>query len=115
MSGTRPTDGPRAEPTLDELLSALADGTRRRVIRYFHHTDAGAATVEEIAAHLAARDAEDDRDLLERRLHHVALPKLAAVGVLEYDARSRTAQYRGGDLPGPIRRLLADVRAVVAA
>lgn len=40
----------------------------------------------------------DDRRRVEVALHHHELPKLEQVGVIEYDARSRTVRYRGHPL-----------------
>lgn len=72
---------------VDGLFEALADEHRRRVIQYFRTND-DVATVDALVDHASERDGST-RDRLEGRFHHVTLPKLADLGVLEYDARSR--------------------------
>ena len=56
---------------LDELTETIA-------------TDGGTATI--------SHESDDTRTRVE--LHHVHLPKLAAAGIIEYDADRHTVQYR---------------------
>ncbi|MFC4548956.1 MULTISPECIES: DUF7344 domain-containing protein [Halorussus] len=106
--------------TLDELLSALADDDRRRVLGYFYDTSEDVATVDELAAYLAdgsrsAAPAEPDpirsagRGRFASRLHHSVLPKLADEGAVEYDPRSETVRYRGGPVLERLLERAADV------
>ena len=41
---------------------------------------------------------ESDRKRLKAKLHHVALPKLADAGLVDYDQRSQTIRYCGEPL-----------------
>ncbi|WP_284013348.1 DUF7344 domain-containing protein [Halobaculum litoreum] len=102
---------PGRKHSFDELLSALADGTRRGVVRYFERSGDDVATVEDLAAALPS----DGSGGTARRLHHVALPKLARAGIVEYDPATRAARYRGDELREPVRELLVEVRAAVSA
>lgn len=103
------------EAPLDELLSALADATRRAVIGHFRRADRGVATTAELAEELSGDATGVERDRLAARLHHAALPKLDAAGVVEYDPTSRTARYRGEELSEPVRRLVANLETVAPA
>lgn len=76
------------------LLSALADPLRRSVIAYFRNAPEDYAPVDDVAAALSRRDHADETRIAIR-LHHAALPKLDDVGVVDYDARTRTIRYRG--------------------
>ncbi|MFC7070778.1 DUF7344 domain-containing protein [Halobaculum lipolyticum] len=108
---TRP-DPQGGEAVLDELLSALADATRRAVVEHFRHTGRRVATTAELADELARDATAVERDRLDATLHHTALPKLDAAGVLAYDPASRTARYRGEELSEPVRRLVASLETV---
>lgn len=84
MTGTRPC----ATETDDRLRSLLADPVRRAVVRHFVEHSTGEsfdglarATMADIGASGTA-----DARALRLALHHVHLPKLAAAGVLTYDA-----------------------------
>ena len=81
---------------LDRVFTALADEHSRQVIRYFHTTADDTATVEELIAYTIQEGAAGkNRDQLEVAFHHVRLPKLADLGVIEYDTRSQTVRYSG--------------------
>jgi hypothetical protein len=72
-----------------ELVSALlARPYRTRLLATLAEHD-GYLTVEELAAELQGRG--DDGRTLRLALHHVDLPKLAAVGPVEYDRDGRAA------------------------
>ena len=78
----------------DELLSAFTDRYCRFVPRYFGDAPEAVAVVEDLSAAFArTHDAARNRAALQ--LHHTALPKLSGVGVVDYDARSRTVRYYG--------------------
>ena len=82
--------------TLDELLAILANEDCRATLEQFRRTSEETVPVEDLADELC-RDDERDPDRFAVRLHHSVLPRLADVGVLEYDARSETVRYRGHD------------------
>lgn len=79
-----------------DLLNVLADERCRSVFYYFARQSTEVARVDDLADFIRDRDhREADGTPTEARLHHVTLPRLAELGVLEYDARSNTARYRG--------------------
>lgn len=86
----------RRDERLDVLFTALADAQRRHVVRYFQSTESDVASVADIIDYTVEKASEPPRrDRLETTFHHVTFPKLADLGVIEYDARSRTVRYCG--------------------
>lgn len=77
----------------------LADGRRRAVVRYFLSSEDAVVAVDELVEFVHSReDGDRRREGTKLTLHHSTLPKLAATGFLDYDARSGTARYRGHSL-----------------
>lgn len=83
----RSADGIGAtDPDADGILEALTDGRCRRAL--FHLVrEGGRAELDDLA-----RSASDDDRSAAIRLHHVVLPKLDDVGLLEYDYETNTAE-----------------------
>lgn len=85
--------------SMDDVLEALADPTRRFVLHYLR--DREVASVDELAREVAAREAdttpeavsEAARERASLRLSHAHLAKLADLHLVEYDARSATVRY----------------------
>ena len=91
----RPDDGGLAPSTAD-LHSILVSEERRLVLQFFRDRTERVATIDDLADYVVdRRDGVDDPTEAKLTLHHVSLPKLAAVGVLNYDHRSHVARYRG--------------------
>jgi hypothetical protein len=86
-------------PAGAEDLNILAHTQCRYVCHYFRDASTEVATVGDLEEFLReqapAVAAETQAGI---HLHHVTLPKLAETGVIEYDARSQTARYRGHPL-----------------
>lgn len=78
----------------DALLSALTNQHCRFVIAYFRNASEDHASVDDVAAALARRDHADETQIAIR-LHHVTLPKLDDIGLVDYDARTKTVRYYG--------------------
>lgn len=81
----------RLDDVDDAVFAALADRERRAVVYFLH--EHGTATVAELAdvvtgwVHGARGVAtSDDRERVRVALHHVHLPRLAAAGLVTYDA-----------------------------
>lgn len=77
----------------DGVVDALADARRRAVLRTLF--DEESASLREVARGVARREhdglpAEGAVDRLKIALHHRHLPKLADVGLVEYERGSRT-------------------------
>lgn len=81
-------------PTEDELWSALSNRYCRFVLQYFSDTSEDTASVADLST-AVAREKDADEDQAALRLHHVALPKLNSIGVVNYDAGSKTVRYLG--------------------
>jgi predicted transcriptional regulator len=78
----------------DALIAALADDQTRQVFQYVYESDERVFLVDGLVDSLLDAECEpEDRDRLAIRLHHVTLPKMADVGLIEYDARSHTVRY----------------------
>lgn len=106
------TDASRSDETsgetderVDALLKVLADEQHRQVVRYFQTVEDDMAAVADLIDYTVAEEPGDvTREQVETTFHHVTLPKLATLGVIEYDARTRTVRY----LSSPVlERLLA--------
>lgn len=90
---------PRAAETAppeEELYAALSDDRRRRTLAYLVETRAAATLDELITAIAAAEDRRPPTQLSSSTtrtvgiaLHHVHLPKLDEVGLVEYDPDDR--------------------------
>jgi len=95
---------------VDGAFEALADEHRRRVVRYFQTVEEDVASVDALVDYASERSSETPtRDQLEVRFHHVTLPKLADLGVVEYDARSRTVRYCGPSLVDRLYSVLEEI------
>lgn len=93
--------------SLDRLFEVLTEHRRRYVLYYLDGADDPVITVAELADQLCTweRDWDDrteqprskHRENMRINLHHVHLPKLADVGLIDYDARSQTLRSRISD------------------
>lgn len=105
--------GDRTGEPLDALLAALADPSRRAVLRYLATSGTDTATVDELADLLCDRApdgrGDPDPDRVRIGLLHVHLPMLADLGVVDYDRRSRDLRYPGNDR---LERLLGQIRSL---
>lgn len=115
-STTAPSDDEWRRSRLTETLDALANPRRRDVL--YHLSENDAATIDALAAEIAARETDvrpedvssDDREATMVDLHHTHLPKLADAGLVEFDRRSGAVAFR--DPPEMLDELLADCRSV---
>lgn len=107
----------------NDRFDVLADQRRRYVLSYLHDADDDVAELAELVDAVRSREAEredgqggggrsdgdrsdgdrsgdgrseaDRSDAVKIELHHTHLPKLAASGVIDYDARTETVRYHG--------------------
>lgn len=86
------------------MLDALAHQRRRHALYELRDAD-GAMAVESLADAVA----DDAGEQVVVSLHHQHLPRLADVGLVDYDARSGHARYAGDDLVASWLDRLADV------
>ena len=84
-----------AIPSFDVLFDALSNAHRRYVVAQLSRHD-GELRVDELAERLAAWEAERGEpaapDRVASMLHHVHLPKLADIGLVEYDPEAATVE-----------------------
>lgn len=86
---------------VDELLAVLARRRNRAVLQYFRGSPTDVASLTDVAEYVRSRaDTHDppDRKRVATILHHRSIPKLSAVGVVEYDPRTKTVRYRGDQM-----------------
>ncbi|KZN24524.1 hypothetical protein A4G99_09090 [Haladaptatus sp. R4] len=92
---------PVSSPTdLSNAFDALRRPERRAVLQYFGTPNVdrnGAADVDELVEFVSERLGELDERAVESSLYHHHLPKLADVGLIDYD-RTRSVVSRPEDV-----------------
>lgn len=102
--------GSGADGTWEAVAALLAEDCRRRIVAALDDAE-GALAVRPLAEILAAAERSDGPTTddpvwsLAVALHHVHLPRLADVGVIEYDPDARAAELAW--LPDAYRTVLA--------
>ena len=85
--------------TLNQAFGLLRNQRRRYVLKTLFATGEAVQSVDDLADRVLARDPDAvDRDAVLIELHHDILPRLAAAGVVDFDLRTDTVRYRGGEL-----------------
>lgn len=101
---------PDKAKTVNEVLEVLRHHLRREVVHYFENiTDRTAVTFDELAAHVAARVPDRNREELSTVLLHMHLPKLKADGWLDFDQRSQEVRYYGHEAVPQVLEELTDI------
>lgn len=82
---------------LDRILEGLARPRRRRVL--YALAEEQPQEIEELTAAVVEYEtdgepADADREAVEAMLYHNALPKLATLGLVDYDPRSGSVCFR---------------------
>lgn len=93
MASEGPGDG--AESGLEaivDILRVLKDGERREVYEFLRTFPRRTMALEELAEHVAEGE---ETTGLETRLYHVHLPKLAEVGLIEFEPKRGRLRYLG--------------------
>lgn len=87
---------------LDAIYATLADRRRRYLLYCLTGDAADVRELSELAADVAAVEEAADGSLgspnpgaVENDLHHRQLPRLADVGLIDYDTRQGTVRYTG--------------------
>lgn len=78
----------------DELLRVLANYHCRIILSYFGDASDDVASVHDLVNEISKQD-HGGTEQITIQLHHSALPRLADVGAVDYDPRSRTVRYQG--------------------
>ncbi|WP_458191021.1 DUF7344 domain-containing protein [Haladaptatus sp. NG-WS-4] len=98
-TGRAASNGHTPSLSLDTYFDLLADKWRRHLLYYFADTTAHTVTVDELVTHLIHRvdtAASLGKKQVTIELRHKHLPKLAAVGVIEYDSQEKAIHYFWG-------------------
>lgn len=94
-----PNFGAMDDGTLNQAFDLLGNQGRRYALESLHATTETVLSADDIADHLLAHDPDaGDRDSVLLELHHKILPRLANEGIVDFDARTDTVRYRGGEL-----------------
>lgn len=85
--------------SLNATLEVLAHHHRREILRTLVDAPRHVAVVDELVSRLSNRETKrtgerPGRDQIVMELHHIHLPKLTEVGLVEYDARSQELRYQ---------------------
>lgn len=104
---------------VDRAARALADPTRR--IALYHLIGEKIATVESLAERICARGTDTDREdvpadsirAVKTSLRHNHLPRLADLGVVDFDPRA--GHVRLADLPREFEQFVELARSVEAS
>lgn len=81
----------------DHFFAVLANQRRRCVLAYLSNESSNSATMQELVEEIAAREHSskaESPDEIEITLFHHHLPKLANIGLIEFDKRTKTIRYR---------------------
>lgn len=82
------------DESVDDLLRILANEHCRATLWYFRDASDDVTSVRELAAEIRKRD-HGRTEQIASKLHHSVLPRLADIGVVEYDPQSNTVRYNG--------------------
>lgn len=92
----------QATRQLDTVFDVLRSPQRRYLLYYLNDSVKAVLSLEELVEAVRqyeAADSEGDelppRQPIRTNLIHVQLPRLASMGVLDYDIRSGTVRFRG--------------------
>lgn len=96
---SRPEDGTNGiSLSLDATLDVLSVADRRTILATLVEAPDNVVTLDELVNQLVEQKAERSGELpspdhLEMQIHHLHLPKLAEVDLVEYDVRSEEIRY----------------------
>lgn len=93
------TGGPDEDISPNDAYRLLRDRRRRLVLQYFSELLGVGTDLGRIADYVHQRETGNDQDRrgIETQLHHVHLPILDSLGVIEYDHRTGNVRYIGSD------------------
>lgn len=84
------------DANIDDLFTILSNRHRRYILAYLQRMDDDVAELPELVEWVLTQEADcenDQHDVVAGALHHIHLPKLAEVGLIDYDAPSSTIRY----------------------
>lgn len=88
----------RVSLSLDATFDMLAHSERRIILQMLVSSSDHTATIDELVTRLVQHEADKTGEMpnpdgIETQIHHVHLPKMENVGLIEYDARSEEIRY----------------------
>lgn len=105
--GAASTDPDRPETvpipySFDQTLGLISDARRRTLLYWLKDRGSGTVALDDLVeavvtreTAIPARDAPESRDAVRVSLAHAHLPKLADLGIVEYDPDGTTVRYHG--------------------
>jgi len=105
--GTASTDPDRPETvpipySFDQTLALISDARRRTLLYWLKDRGSGTVAFDDLVeavvtreTAIPARDVPESRDSVRVSLAHAHLPKLADLGIVEYDPDGNTVRYHG--------------------
>ena len=107
----------KQQPSLDRLFKLLANRRRRYTLYYLEMAETPVVTLDDLAAQVVQWECQWDdrgqtatdthREQICVDLHHNQLPRLAAAGLIDYDARTQT--IRQWDDPSLVEWAQSDI------
>lgn len=95
-----PEDGDLQSPslTVDQVLDTISNDRRRYILEYFYETDNDTATLDTLIESVMTQEfdstpSDREQEELSTIIHHVHLPYLQDVGLIEYDERSDRVRF----------------------
>lgn len=82
---------------MEDVLAALGHPLRREVLRYCVEQSTRDTDLYSLTDHLVAEGRHDERERVALLLHHLHLPKLADMGLVEFDPKSGQVRYHPSD------------------
>jgi hypothetical protein len=108
-----PSDGNRPL-SADEVCTAMADEHRRAVLRVLNRADGDAVTFDVLVDRVTDRiqaDGDEHRRPVRTVLHHIHLPRLDEVGLIDHDSDQMRISERTGGVPQDLLAALDDREA----
>lgn len=105
--GTASTDPDRPETvpipySFDQTLGLISDARRRTLLYWLKDMGSGTVAFDDLVEavvtrerSIPARETPESRDSVRASLAHAHLPKLADLGIVDYDADGATVRYHG--------------------
>lgn len=84
------------DANIDDLFTILSNRRRRYILAYLQRMDDDVAELPELVEWVLTQEADcenDPQETVAGELHHIHLPKLAEVGLIDYDAPRNTIRY----------------------
>jgi len=103
------TLGAADDTTLNQAFGLLSDRRRRYVLEELYTSEETVRAVADLVDDVLARDTRaPERERVLVALYHKTLPRLADGVVVDFDPRTNTVRYRGGELIDDLLSVLVE-------